>query len=518
MLLRFAIATLPLILALPLPGVCSNGPASDEPEVLATFLGGGSDDTVDDLFVGDGNIYAVGQTGSTNFAGVSGGAIQTRQGNVDGFVSRYSADLGTLLQATYLGGPVNGGNQSRSVVVANNSVYVVGTTGSTQFPGTANGAQANYGGGVLDAYVVRLNLDLTTILSASYIGGSSNENGWGVGVDDATGTIYVGGSTFSDDLPTTMGAFQTSSAGSGDVFVAALPPDLSSFVALTYLGGADNDQSYAMVVESGTGVYVAGDTLSLAFPGAASGAQSSQAGDADGFVAGLSLDLETLLGSSYVGGSGRETLRGVTYSDFGDGGSGAVVVTGTTESNDFPVSANAAEPVFLGGDNDAFISVFSNDLSTRLGSSYYGSTDRDSGAGIVAQNNGDLVLVGLSNSLSLPQTSDSFQPDSGGGTDGFLARFDSSLENILISTWYGSTGIEQVFASSGPSEGPLGPQGVVLLGGRTSSTELPGSENGAQPFKNGGLQDGFVARVGAGLKTSDVIFCDGFEDGLLPPC
>ncbi len=54
-------------------------------------------------------------------------------------------------------------------------VYVVGRTDSTDFPGTAGGAQPSYGGGTQDLFVAKLNSTLTSILQSTYLGGSGDD-------------------------------------------------------------------------------------------------------------------------------------------------------------------------------------------------------------------------------------------------------------------------------------------------------------------------------------------------------
>lgn len=83
---------------------------------------------------------------------------------------------------------------------------------------------------------------------------------------------------------------QTRLAGGLDVFVARLNLDLTQLTQATYLGGRSTDIGHALLLV-GDGVYVVGSTDSNNFPGTADGAQSTYAGETDGFIAKLSLDL-----------------------------------------------------------------------------------------------------------------------------------------------------------------------------------------------------------------------------------
>jgi hypothetical protein len=106
-----------------------------------------------------------GLTDSTNFPGTAGGAQPAYGGgSFDAFVARLNAGLTTLGQATYLGGSGSGpdreGARGLATHPTSGDVYVAGFTDSTNFPGTAGGAQAVYGGGGSDAFVARLSADL----------------------------------------------------------------------------------------------------------------------------------------------------------------------------------------------------------------------------------------------------------------------------------------------------------------------------------------------------------------------
>lgn len=205
-----------------------------------------------------------------------------------------NASLTTLNQATYLGG--SGGEEADALVIhpTSNEVYAAGFTSSTNFPGTAGGAQATNSGG-FDAFAARLNPALTTLNQASYLGGSGTEHIVGLAIHSSTGEVYVAGSTSSTDFPGTAGGVQQASGGGfADVFVARLTPALTTLNQATYLGGNGNEPGFrpSLVIRPSIGeVYVAGATSSTDFPGTAGGAQATNGGNSDAFVARLSADL-----------------------------------------------------------------------------------------------------------------------------------------------------------------------------------------------------------------------------------
>src|SRR5207247_5034834 len=97
-----------------------------------------------------------------------------------------------------------------------------------------------------DAFVAKLNSAGSALSYSTYLGGSGNDRGFGIAVDD-TGAGYVTGETVSADFPTTLGAFDTSYNGGSDVFVMKLTG--SGLAYATYLGGSGNDRGFGLAVD-----------------------------------------------------------------------------------------------------------------------------------------------------------------------------------------------------------------------------------------------------------------------------
>jgi len=263
----------------------------------ATYLGGNLNDEALALAIHptSGEVYVAGSTASTNFPGTAGGAQPAKDGSTDAFVARLNVALTTLNQATYLGGSGNDDALALAIHPSSGDVYVSGITGSTNFPGTAGGAQPASGpGGVFDAFVARLNANLTTLNQATYLGGNGAEWAYGLAIHPTSGEVYVAGLTDSTNFPGTTGGAQPAYAGQGDAFVARLNAALTALNQATYLGGIGNfgDSAQALAIHPTSGeVYVAGFTNSTNFPGTAGGAQPAKGGSSDAFVARLTPEL-----------------------------------------------------------------------------------------------------------------------------------------------------------------------------------------------------------------------------------
>jgi hypothetical protein len=197
-----------------------------------------------------------------------------------------------ILQSTYLGGSASDQAFALAMHPSSGEVYVAGSTGSSNFPNTAGGAQASYGGGFDDAFVARLNATLTSNLQSTYLGGSGFDEAFGLAIAGG-GDVYVAGRTNSANFPNTSGGAQASNGGSSDAFVARLNATLTSNPQSTYLGGSGYDEAPALAIGPAPNydVYVAGTTSSTNFPNTSGGAQASNGGSSDVFVARLAATL-----------------------------------------------------------------------------------------------------------------------------------------------------------------------------------------------------------------------------------
>ena len=230
------------------------------------------------------------------------------------------------------------------------NVYVIGSTGSTDFPTTPGAFQTtispNY-----DVFVTKLNPTGSALVYSTYLGGMNSEFGLGVAVD-SSGDAYVTGVTFSTDFPTTPGAFQTTHGCSGidfcfdtqDAFVTKLNPTGSALVYSTYLGGSGFDWGYAIGVDPSGDAYVTGNTVSFYspndFPTTSGG---FGAGLDDAFVTKLNPAGSALVFSIYLGGSSNDRGLGIAVDS-----SGNAYVTGYAGSTDFPTTPGAFQTTFSG--------------------------------------------------------------------------------------------------------------------------------------------------------------------------
>ena len=414
---------------------------------------------------------------------------------VEGADPRLPLVIDPILQSTYLGGSAGDAAYALAIHPTSGEVYVAGWTRSTDFPNTAGGAQASYGGYPFDAFVARLNAALTANLQSTFLGGSGTDEAWALAIHPTSGDVYVAGNTYSTDFPNTAGGAQASDGGGiWDAFVARLNSTLTANLQSTYLGGSDNDYADALAIHPTSGdVYVAGITYSTDFPNTAGGAQASDGSGGDAFVARLNAALTSNLQSTYLGGSGPEDGEALAIQP----GSGEVYMAGYTKSTDFPNTAGGAQASYGGGPYDAFVARLNSTLTSNLQSTYLGGSGNDEARALrIHPTSGEVYVAGWTWSTNFPNTAGGAQATYGGGYDAFVARLNSTLTSNLQSTYLGGNRSDYSYAFA------IHPtSGEVYVAGWTDSTNFPNTAGGAQASFRG-EEDGFVTRLNAALTSN----------------
>lgn len=212
--------------------------------VFSTYLGGSGTDMANSVFVDNNkDVYVTGYTASTNFD-VTPNAYRTAhgggfQGN-DIFITKLNQAGSQLVFSTFVGG--NGQDTGNDIAVdAAGNVYFTGQTTNANFPLSANALQTTFGGGSFDAIVGKLNANGTQLLYATLLGGSQNDNGTSINIDQQ-GNALITGTTNSPDFITTEGSFKTTSSGLNEIFVTKL--NLSSITGINEILKDDVLQIY----------------------------------------------------------------------------------------------------------------------------------------------------------------------------------------------------------------------------------------------------------------------------------
>ena len=420
----------------------------------STYLSGSGDDVASGMTIdSQGFVYVTGTTTSLkpqDYAATSQFPVTNipntlpyqnipRSSIIQFFVTKVytqAAHQGSIYYSTYFGG----GSSATPTPVAVGGNIAVDPTGNIYFTGTTNfiytGTSPTSDFPILnayqpcldqppptvyvnpptcqntattsntDAFIAKLNPNPTTVTSqasqlqwSTYLGGTGNDSGTGIGLDSGAVNVYVTGTTDSPGLGvaanvTNAGTYQhcldspTTPATTAcptipapvptDAFVGRLSnPAFSTTLTnvslnyFSYLGGSGNDAGLALTVDTGNGAVVTGWTQSTdfpIFPTPNDGIQSSLNGTQDAFIARLYTNVitgqnTTSSWATYFGGSGIDQGDGVALDS-----NGAVYVSGQTNSPDLlvekPLPAN--EGGSYNGGYDAFVTQLTSAASLSI--------------------------------------------------------------------------------------------------------------------------------------------------------
>ncbi len=307
--------------------------------------------------------------------------------------------------------------------------------------------------------------------------------------------IPVGQETFREDAPIVYqerngrripieGRFTLKGGAVGfsiGEYDASLPLIIDPAISYsTLLGGSGADAANAVAVDSAGAAYLAGFTESLNFP-TSNPVQNFNTGGADVFVAKLNPAGTGLVYCTYLGGSADDRAYGIAVDS-----AGAAYVTGSTESQNFPV-ASPIQPKLAGYEN-AFVVKLSAGGDSLAYSTYLGGSSADAGYGIAVDNAGDAYVVGDTTSANFP--AGGWQKANHGGQDAFVAKLSANGSGLAYSTYLGGSNTDHGAAIA------VDISGNAWVAGSTWSSDFP-IANAFQRASGGG-QDAFVAKLDPG--------------------
>ncbi len=444
--------------------------------LASTYVGGTDDDFAFAIAVNaDDTVYITGTTLSADFPMSYGSYEFTKNSDFDVFVAHLDNDLQYLIASTFLGG--SGYDEASALAIDGaGNICLAGTTWSVDFPVTAGSYNPVRPWALYTAFVTKLSSDLSALVASTYLGGSAYDEATGIDIDPSD-NIYVSGNTWSDDFPTTPGAFMTASQGGWDVFVSKLDNGLTTLLASTFLGGDDDD--YAAGVQLGPlgDVAVAGTTWSVDFPVTAGAYDTTfNGGNTDGYASKLSADLSTLDASTFIGGSNDEYINGFVIGFFGN-----VYLTGYTLSKDYPTTTGCYNPVYFGGTDDTVVSRLNPTLSTLVGSTFMGSSGAEEGYVLAVDRDGSLYVAGTTSSYAYPTFARSYDTKFNGGvTDVFVSKIDLNLSASPLTVYFAGSGTGTVTSTpAGINCGAV----CSYVFGRTAKVTLAAKAESGSIFK-----------------------------------
>ena len=271
----------------------------------------------------------------------------------------------------------------------------------------------------------------------------------------------------------------------------------------TFLGGSGSDRGDGIAVDSAGNAYITGITASTNFPVTAGAFQTMRAGfDQDAFVTKMNSTGTALIYSTYFGGANRDAGNDIAVD-----GAGNAYITGQSESSDLPTTPGAfrTTPVFT-DETIAFAMKLNATGTALVYSTYLGSAG---GSGITIDTAGDAYITGQA-ATGYPTTPGAFQTVSGGSSDAFVTKLNSTGSALVYSTFLGGTGFDSA------SEIAIDALGNAYVTGQAGAG-FPVTAGAFQTVFNGGGGDAFVTKLnstGTALVYSTFLGGSGSDGGL----
>jgi hypothetical protein len=385
-----------------------------------SYLGGSGDDLPSGIDVDQQyHLYITGQTKSPDFP-IQGNAVQTAPlGSAwTAFVTELDLLGGGLPYSSYFGG-TNATYGTGIAVDQNGMMDVIGTTQATDLPVT-DSAYAAVLWGLQDMFLCQLDPNSANIAYSSFLGGELSDSGVGIAVG-SDGLAYFTGTTNSTQFPLAGASYRSTLQGGDDIIIGAMDftqSGVNSLVYSTYFGGSDDDIVRRLTFDNSGRVLLAGYTLSTDFPISYDAFQGVAGGNGDAFVSVVNLWQPSafLVYSTYLGGGQSD----VAYDVIPDA-TGSLLVTGYTNSPDFPITYDAPQLQF-GDGTEVFVAKLQPGVPGRPGlefSTYLGTFGLHVAKGIAVASNGTVYVAGFT-TVGLPSMGASALLYGGGTRDGFF--------------------------------------------------------------------------------------------------
>ena len=391
-----------------------------------------------------GNIFVAG--GTRHGLKVTDDAFQKKYHGHSGFTGgdTYLMKLspeGELIYSTYIGGSGNDAYCSQITLDDSDNVYVAFTTASKDLPVSENAYQRT-NKGQNDHYIIKFSNDCKYICS-TYFGGIGSDHWSRVAVHN--NVLYLIGKTRLKGFPTTKGVIQekfndwkpkekVASYMISDISITTLSLDLDKVIYSTLLGGKSFECVNSFSFDANGNIILTGSTYSDDYPTTKNAYDRSLNGKSDGYLTIIKPDLSEIIYSTFIGGSSGETINSIVSHD-----SNHIILTGHTDSKDFPVTKDALNGTYMGGKKDGFITKFNINSNKLEYSSFLGGSGDDDIRYGAKTDKQKYVLVGVTKSKDIPVTKDAIDNSFNGVRDLVLMILDKNLKKIDYATYIGGT-------------------------------------------------------------------------------
>lgn len=323
---------------------------------------------------------------------------------------------------------------------------------------------------------------------------------------DNAGNLYSGSTAFGIGYPTTLGAYSTTFAmGNTDIVLSKFNSDGSALIYSTYLGGFGDEMPHSLIVNDANELYMLGTSGAFDFPmvnalksNMSGGPNFSPGGlgitytnGCDIVVAKLSSGGNQLLASTYLGGSDNDGLNTnsnlkYNYADEVRGEilidkNGDILIASTTSSSNFAPMFGGISNTYSGGAQDGILLKLSPNLNQLIWGTYLGGNNADAIYSVAVDSDNDIYVAGGTNSTNINAFSFPFFNNySGGRADGFIQKVSENGQNLLLSSYFGTSDYDQIYFIDVDAS-----KNIYVLG-QTETNSSPFQINAAFGQSNGG--------------------------------
>ncbi|NOQ54109.1 MAG: hypothetical protein GQ558_05850, partial [Thermoplasmata archaeon] len=398
--------------------------------IWSTHIGGSSNDNDSPgMKLGNGmdldesdNIYITGYTYSSDFPTTSGVFDTSLNGTYDVFVVKLKDDGTQLIYSSLLGGKSL--EKGYDIVVNRTGIaYITGYTDSPDFPMSSNAYRSKMSY-PYDCFITALSPNASAIIYSSYFGRGIT---YGMDVElDPQGNLILAGRTdaSSKTFPTTPGAFSNTNKGDYDIFITKFSSNLTSLIFSTLVGSKGTDYVASMFIDKNGDIYVTGATTGNNFPTSPGAVQGAWKGMLDAIVFKMNSTGDSLLYSTYCGGSSADMGTHITV----DKNLNAYI-SGWSLGGGYPTTFGAFDTKHA-NERDAVLSIFNHNGTELLYSTFLGGPGTDEGHCVLPSFNGTTIVSGFTFSGSFPVKNGSYDISYNGGGDGFIVGIDTEYPTI----------------------------------------------------------------------------------------
>lgn len=268
----------------------------------------------------------------------------------------------------------------------------------------------------------------------------------------------------------------------------------------TYFGRSGSDLAGRITIDAQNNIYIAGSTADPTFPVVPDTTPKPANPDkGNAVLVKMNATGSEALIVTHFGGTVGDGSSAIAFDSAGN-----ILLTGATESPDFPVTTGALRTTPHSGDKlSCFIVKFNPTANRLLYGTYLGGTGYDGCTAIALDRNNNIYVAGFTDSRDYPATVDAFQPtfraaSSLPGTEVVVTKLNPAGTSLIYSTFLGGTGADAPYALT------VDAQGNAYVAGSTTSPNFPVTQ-GAYRTTYGGASpdletqyaygDGFVSKI-----------------------